>query len=62
MNQTNTDNDQRKELAKKLRFAAVNGTANPLSTLKEALGLSSGHTYRDVFLALAAAIDPDGGK
>lgn len=57
-----TTDKERRELADKLRFAAHNGTANPLGTLKELLGMEPGHTYRDVFLALAASIDSDGGK
>lgn len=57
-----TTDKERRELADKLRYAAHNGTANPLGTLKELLGMEPGRTYRDVFLALAACVDPDGGE
>lgn len=57
-----TTDEERRELADRLRFAAHNGTTNPLGTLKELLGMEPGRTYRDVFLALAAGIDPDVGK
>ncbi len=47
----------RRRVADTLRFRASEGTANPLVTLKSALGFCQDKTYRDVFYALADLID-----
>ncbi len=51
-----SDNERRR-VADTLRFRASEGTANPLVTLKSALGFCQDKTYRDVFRALANLID-----
>ncbi len=56
----NSSIDERKRVAKRLRYAASDGTANVTSTLKHVLRLGASDTYRDAFRRLADLIDPDG--
>lgn len=50
--------EERQRVATRLRHAAIDGTENPLGTLKYILGLGVSDTYRDVFRALAMLIGP----
>ncbi len=48
----------RREMAERIRYAAVEGTDNPMGTLKHLLGMGAGDTYRHVFCKVADLMEP----